>query len=426
VTNRRNAPLRLTDYGAGSMRQSVRFALYWWGCTGFPNDGLLMTYRVLHLTTTLHISGPALQAILLTAKLRDLGYDTQLVGGAAPNTADSLATVAAHYGVTPLVLPEMGRSLNPLHHWRVLVALVRCLRELQPHIVHTHTTTAGWWGRLAARLAGVPIVVHTLHEHPFRGYYPRWSSVVFVWVERGGAYFADSIITLSEKLRRDLTEKYRITRRQKITILPAGYDLQRFTLLKRHSGSFRQAWGIAPDAPLVGIVGRLLPVKNHTLFLTAAQQLRQTLPTVQFAVVGDGELRSTLEAQARELGLAECVHFTGWQADVAPLYSDADVIVISSLNEGTPVPLMEALAAGCPVVATNVGGVADLLSGTSSRLVPTNDVAALTAALLATLAEAYDPEPARTIMLQRYSLERLAHDLDSLYRGLLTMKHVRP
>jgi glycosyltransferase involved in cell wall biosynthesis len=378
--------------------------------------------RVLHLTTRLNISGPALQAILLTAALRDLHHETYLVAGPSPHPNDSMMHVAQQVGIEPIMVPILRGSLNPFTNLAIIRQLARIMREYQPDVVHTHTTAAGFLGRLAAWWTGVPVVVHTLHMHPFRGYYSRVRTFMFTVVERIGARFADSIITVSEKLRREIVDRYHIAGRNRITVLPPGYNLATFADVKRKQGVFRAAWGIPANAPLVGIIGRLLPVKNHALFLQAAIRVRAELPDVQFVIVGDGPLRPALEAQVRELDLVDCVHFTGWQQAIASIYSDLDALVISSHNEGAPVPMIEALAAGCPVVATDVGAVADVLTGTSGMIVPSGDARALAEAIWRTLRQPPDPEADRARMLNRYGIERLAHDLDSLYRGLLTKK----
>ena len=376
--------------------------------------------KILRMITSLRVSGPALQAILLSAQFADDSHETRLVVGYTPNDADSMMDMAAHYGVIPIVIPQIKRSFNVFSQIQGMLTLYRLMRDEKPDVVHTHLTTAGFWGRLVARMAGVPVVVHTLHEHPFKGYYRSTQTAMFVLLERLMARFTDSLITLSERLRRELVENYQITRKSNITVLPLGFDLSPFSTMPRKKGTFRALWGIATDAPLIGIIGRLIGVKNHALFLQAASQLVKELPTIRFAMIGDGELRDELEQKVRELKLESHVIFTGWQTDMALIYSDLDVLALSSLNEGTPVPIIEALAAACPVVATDVGGVADLLdNGVLGSLVPSDDASALAAALLDVLHHPPTMEKARQAMLNRYGIERLVMDLDSLYRGLL-------
>jgi glycosyltransferase involved in cell wall biosynthesis len=193
--------------------------------------------------------------------------------------------------------------------------------------------------------------------------------------------------------------------------------------MPRKNGAFRQAWGVATDAPLIGIVGRLAAVKNHSLFLEAALRVRARFPNARFVIVGDGETRLAVEAQVDALGLRDAVIFTGWQRDLVPIYSDLDMLVISSTAEGTPVSVIEALAAGCPVVATAVGGVPDLLDhGTLGRLVAPGDPEALAQAMIETMEYPPDGRRAQAMMLDRYGIDRLVRDLDSLYRGLLAKK----
>jgi len=379
--------------------------------------------RILRLIVRLNVAGPTLQAILLTNALQDQGYETHLACGGSPEEADSMLYVAQEYDVDPTYVPELFPYLSPLRNYRAFLAIRRLIREVQPDIVHTHTTTAGFLGRIAARMSGVPVVVHTLHTHPFQGYYNRLRTNLFIFMERIGARFSDSIITLSESLRRELVEEYDITSKNRITVLPLGFDLSSFAAVERKQGTFREAWNIPANAPLVGIIGRLLPVKNHRLFLRAAALVRAQRPEARFVIVGNGEQREPLREFAAELGLTDAVTFTGWQQDVEQIYSDLDVLVTSSLNEGTPVPIIEALAAGCPVVATRVGGIPDLLDGGRlGALVESGDENALAAAILKTIQNPPEMAEAQQTMLNRYSIERLAQDLDSLYRGLLAKK----
>ncbi len=385
--------------------------------------------RVMRIITRLHISGPALQALLLTGRLSQDGYDSLLVAGdplPAAGEDDNMLHLADQHDVSVIMVPELARSMNPVRALRAFWRLYQLIRTHQPDVVHTHTTTAGFLGRLAARLAGVPVVVHTLHWHPFHGYYSATQTQFFIWLERLGAYFADSIITLSESLRRELVETYHITRKSRMIVLPIGLDLAAFAAVKRGCGDFRARCELPEGVPLVGIVGRLIPVKNHGLFLRAALRVRERFPDAHFVIVGDGLSRSSIDHQIEALGLGRAVTVTGWQQDMASVYSDLDLLVLSSLNEGTPLPLIEALAAGCPVVATAVGGVSDLLDGGQlGALVPSNDVDALTAAMITALESPPDPEKARTAMLDRYSIDRLVTDMEGLYRGLLAKKRQR-
>jgi glycosyltransferase involved in cell wall biosynthesis len=379
--------------------------------------------RLLRIIARLNVGGPAIHVTLLTEKLGAPDYESILVCGSIEPGEGDMAYYAEAHGVQPVIIPELGRALHPVRDLVTLWKVYRLIRRLKPDVVHTHTAKAGFVGRVAAWAAGVPVIVHTFHGHVFYGYFGPLKTRFFIFLEQVTARMSDTLITLTEGLRHELTQVYHITRRSRVTVLPLGLDLEVFSRTPRRCGDFRAAWGIPPDAPLIGIVGRLVPVKNHALFLEAAVKIRQARPDARFAIIGDGESRADIEAQVDRLGLRDSVIFTGWQRDLAPIYSDLDALVISSVNEGTPVSVIEALAGRCPVVTTAIGGLPDLLDhGALGRLVPKDDADALGAAVLDTLDNPPDGTPASQLMLDRYGIDRLVKDLDALYRGLLAKK----
>ena len=382
--------------------------------------------RVMNILARLNIGGPAIHVSLLTAKMCPPEYESVLVTGTIASEEGDMAYYAEERGVQPIYIPELSRNLHPIRDLVALWKLYRLMRQWQPHVVHTNTAKAGFVGRTAAWLARVPVIVHTFHGHVFHSYFGAFKTRLFLYLERFAARLSDTIITLTDSLRRELADQYHITRKSHITVLPLGLDLSPFTEVQRHHGAFREAWQIPPDAPLIGIVGRLVPVKNHALFLHTAALIREKRPNAHFVIVGDGETRPTLEALTAQLGLTDCVHFTGWQKVVAPIYGDMDVNVISSHNEGTPVSVIEALAASCPTVATAVGGLPDLLEGGAlGCLTPPGDAQALAQAILNTLDNPPDMEQAKQAMVDRYGIDRLVRDMDSLYHGLLAKKGYR-
>lgn len=383
--------------------------------------------RVMRIIARLNIGGPAIHVSLLTQRLPADIYETKLVVGSLSDNEGDMMYYAAERKIEPLVVPNLRREVSPIQDLRVLGAVRQLIREYQPDVVHTHTAKAGFIGRLAARLEGVPVVVHTFHGHVFKGYFGPVKSRMFILLERIAANWADTIITLTNSLRRELVEDYHITRKGHITVLPLGLDLDPFVNVQRKSGAFRQQWNIPDDAPLIGHVGRLAPVKNQYLLLDAAKQVIDKKPNTYVAIVGDGTQLEELREHAVKLGIQDQVIFTGWQKDTTSLYADADVKVISSKNEGTPVTIIEALAAGCPVVATDVGGVSDMLDGGSfGMLVQSGDASGLAAAIIHTLDNPPDPEPAQKAMVERYGIDRLVRDIDGLYQGLLTRKQANP
>lgn len=382
--------------------------------------------RIMRIIARLNIGGPAIHVALLTQKLAPPDYESRLVTGQIGADEGDMRYYAEERGVTPVIVPELGRAVNPIHDLITIIKLVRLMRDFKPDVVHTHTAKAGFAGRIAARIAGVPVVVHTFHGHVFEGYFSRPTTRLFIAIEWIAARLSDTLIVLTEGLRRELSDDYRIARKRKFTVLPLGLDLEPFARQPRHTGAFRAAHRIPPDVPLIGLVGRLTAVKNHALFLYAAARVRGEVPRAQFVIVGDGELRADIERQIDLLDLRDCVTVTGWIKDTAPVYADLDALAISSVNEGTPVTVIEALAVGVPVVATAVGGLPDLLEGGAlGALVPSGDAAALANALIRAIQTPPPPDQiarAQSTIIGQYGIDRLVRDLDHLYRALLAKK----
>lgn len=384
-----------------------------------PSPG---TTRVVRLFSRLNIGGPSVHVILLTAGLREKGYETRLIVGQEAPSEGNLLDMARQRGIDVEQLVGLGREIRPLADLATLWRLYRLIRAARPAIVHTHTAKAGVVGRIAARLAGVPIIVHTYHGHVLRGYFGPLKTAFFRGLEAALNRITDVAITVSSALRDDLVGMG-VAPREKIRVIPLGLDLARFA--RPHPrGELRATCAAGDGETLIGVVGRLVPIKDIECFLEAAARVSQARDRARFAVVGDGELRAALERKAASLGLGERVTFVGWRKDLESVYADLDVVVNSSRNEGTPVALIEAMAAGRPVVATAVGGTADLLGdGERGRLVPAADPAALAGAIIQTLDEGEDSArracAARDYVLAHHSVERLVKDIDELYRELL-------
>ncbi len=379
--------------------------------------------RVMRVIARLNIGGPAIHTILLTGGLDPARFESTLVTGVEAVYEGNMLDLAAQKGVQPLVIPQLGREVNPLRDWVTLMKLYRLFRDQRPHIVHTHTAKAGTVGRLAARLAGVPIVVHTFHGHVFHDYFGPLQTRVFIGTERFLAALSDRIVTVSEGQRQELAD-YGVASLDKIAVVPLGFELDAFLNCESLRGQLRRELGISKEMALVGIVARLTPIKNHRLFLDAARLVVEAGQAAMFLVVGDGELRAELEAYVAELGLAERVIFTGWRRDLPRIYADLDVVALSSLSEGTPVSLIEAMAAARPVVATRVGGVSDVvLDKKSGYLVQSKDGGGLARGILDLLRA---PDRAREMGLAgraavhpKYASETLLANIEKLYLELL-------
>jgi glycosyltransferase involved in cell wall biosynthesis len=380
--------------------------------------------KILRIIARLNIGGPAIHVVLLTAGLDRKRFESLLVSGRENPSEGSMLAYALSHGVQPIIIPEIvGEfSLGP-RELRALVRLYRLMRGERPHIMHTHTAKAGFVGRLAAWLARVPVVVHTFHGHILHGYYSPRKTRLLRRMERILARVTDRIIAVSAQVKQDLVA-YGVAPAEKILVVPLGLELEPFLDGSRSRGTFCHELNLKEGERLVGIVGRLFPIKNHRLFLDAAALMARQELAARFVIIGDGALRQEMEQYAHALDIAERVIFTGWRHDLPRIYADLDVLAVTSNNEGTPVSAIEAMAAGCPVVATRVGGLPDLINdGETGYLVPPGDAQAVSAAMLRLLRE---PEmarrmgqTARTMVQERFAAQRLVNDMARLYPELL-------
>jgi glycosyltransferase involved in cell wall biosynthesis len=391
-----------------------------------PADGKIKIVRVI---ARLNIGGPAIHVVNLTAGLDPARFEQLLVAGTENPGEGSMLDYAFSRGVRPFIVPELVNEFNlKPRDLKALAKLCRLLRQERPHIVHTHTARAGLLGRLAGRLAGVPIVVHTYHGHVLHGYFSPVKTWLMRSMERTLARMTDQIITVSERVKHELVS-YSVAPPTKIAVIPLGFDLNPFLCCQDQKGRFRHELGVSDGAQLVSIVGRIFPIKNHRLFLDAAARVATREPSARFVIVGDGVLRPEMEHHARELGIADQVIFTGWRRDLPRIYADTDILVVSSNNEGTAVSAIEAMAAGRPVIATRVGGLPDLIAeGETGLLVPPGDPGGLAVAVLRLL---QDPEAAcrmgqraRAMVRERFSVHRLIAAMENLYHQLLAQKGI--
>lgn len=383
-------------------------------------------FRLLRVIARLNIGGPAIHAVLLTQGLNPVRFQSTLVAGRISEGEGDMGYFADAHGVKPRYLSDLGREIGAAGDVRALQQLIRLTGELTPAIVHTHTAKAGAVGRLAAMLCRVPVIVHTFHGHVFEGYFGPVLSRAFVAIERALASRSSCLIAVGEPLRRELVERYRIAPAAKVRVIRLGFSLEPFRNGPDSGDSgLRRELGLT-DEPTVGIVGRLVGVKNHELFLEAAVRVSRALPRTRFVIVGDGPLRDRLEARAHELGLDGRVHFVGWKRNMPEVYRGLDVVALTSKNEGTPVALIEAQASGVPVVSTDVGGVSDAVQrNVTGWLVPQDawEIAREIAATLESperrnLASAHGYEFARA----RFSRARLLREVEALYEELLEGK----
>ena len=385
--------------------------------------------KIVRIIARLNIGGPALHVVNLNKGLSSDRFESLLVTG-SPNPGEgSMLDYAQENGVRPLIIPEMvGEASFRPRDIKALLRLYRILRMERPQIVHTHTAKAGFLGRVAARMAGVPIIVHTYHGHVLHGYYGPLKSWLLLQMERGMARISNQLVAVSPLVKEDLLA-YRVAPAEKIHVIPLGFDLEPFFDCGSLKGEFRRELELSPGDQLVGILGRIFPIKNHRLFLESATQVAKQAPNARFVIVGDGILRSAMERYAGDLGIQQRVIFTGWRHDLPRIYADLDLLVVSSNNEGTPVSAIEAMASGCPVVATQVGGLPDVIeNGETGYLVPAQQPAALAAAMLKLISNPQKAEQmgraAQLSVKDKFSIGRLISETESLYQDLVANKGV--
>ena len=390
-----------------------------------PRHPALERPRVLRIMTRLNVGGPARQALFLTRELQERGFDTRLVWGAS---GPREGTVEPGPGLPTTSMPWLTRELRPAQDLHALRDLYSLMRRWRPQVVHTHLAKAGALGRLAAQRAGVPAIVHTFHGHVLQEYFSALKSRAFVQAERALAARTDALVAVAPWVRDELLAMG-IGSERNWHVVPVGVDLDPLLTSRPDQREARARLGLPLDGPIVGCVGRLVAIKDHDTFFRAAARVATAVPDATFVLAGDGELRERLQAEATAL-LGDRVRFLGWVDDLPSLYSAFDVVALTSRLEGTPVSLIEASAAGKPVVATNVGGVGDVVrDGNTGLLVPPRDPIAVAANVLTLL---QDPEGARRMGEEgarwvegRFSDRRLADDLTGLYGELLARADMR-
>jgi glycosyltransferase involved in cell wall biosynthesis len=413
--------------------------------------------RVMQIMTRLAVGGAASHAIFLTERLQAPDFQSILLIGRTEQNEGNVEYIAQERGLELIRIPGLGREVSPKSDLLTLVHLYQQMRRFRPDIVHTHLSKAGAVGRLAARLARVPIVIHTYHNNIFQGYFSKRRAALFLRIERALARCTDAIIVLGEGQERELLA-HGIGRPGQLRRIPLGLELDPFLRTEACRGELRRQLRVPDDIPLIGIVARLVPIKAHNLFLDAARRVAMLRPDAHFVLIGDGELRNPLEQQALDMGFrvqthqpdqpplnrvplkvssqnagtgAACstAHFLGFRSDLPTIYADLNVLVLCSISEGLPVSIIEAMASGCPVVSTEVGAIRDLvIPGETGLLVPAGDVEGLSRGIL----EIIDNPARSAVMVQHgrahvsphFSIERMERELRRLYADLAQAKNL--
>lgn len=366
--------------------------------------------RVLRVIARLNVGGPALHVSLLTARLNQRRFNSLLAAGTpGPHEGDMLrlrAGLAEEVTGRVVTIPGLGRDVRPGADVRALRALWRLVGEFRPHILHTHTAKAGGLGRLVAFGQRVPVVVHTFHGTVFAGHFGPVAVPLIALAERTMGKMTDRVLAVSPAVAADLA-RYRIAPRR-VRVVPLGLDLAAFSRVPALHGEIH---------PAVTLIARLVRVKDVPLFIEAAGLARRQLPELEVRVVGDGPLRRELEASA-----PRWVSFLGYQANLPAVLASTAVVVLTSHSEGSPVALIEALAAARPVVAVPVGGITDILEGRPGAIVTADRTPSTIAeAIVGAVTDrslGVSAASGRARLLAEFGIDRLAGDIEQLYEEL--------
>lgn len=388
-------------------------------------------HTVIHVITRLDWGGSA-QNTLLTAVGHDRSrFLTLVVAGAIGQwddqggleASEAQGGILRQAGVRWEVLPSLTRELSPVKDVLAFWALVRLFRRERPVIVHTHTSKAGALGRLAARMAGVPVVVHTPHGHVYYGHFGRFLSWLFLRIERALARVTTSMIALTEAERDDHLAQ-RVGSRDRFAVIPSGIDVGRFRRVAVGTGARPPGTAYPDGAFVIGSVGWLTPVKGHAVLIKALARLKPAHPPVHLLLIGTGALRDDLRQLADRLGVGSSVELLGMRTDVAECLGAMSCFVLPSLNEGMGRALVEAMAAARPVVASRVGGIPAIVEDRrTGLLVPPGDAEALAAAIADVIEH---PERARALALaarerigESFSAPAMVRAVEAVYEDAL-------
>lgn len=388
--------------------------------------------KVLRIINRFNIGGITYNVSYLSKYLAP-EYETLLVGGPEEEGEDSSLYIPEGLGLKPRVLKQFQREINFKADYKAYKEIKKIIREFKPDIVHTHASKAGAIGRLAAIHCKVPLIIHTFHGHVFHSYFGKLKTNFYKIIERYLAKHSTAIIAISNKQKEELSELFHIAPKQKIHVVPLGFDLTRFTQNKeKNREAFREKYNLKEDQIAIGIIGRLAPIKNHSLFIEAIAFLKQNgFTNFKGFIIGDGDTKDSIIESCKTHHVTWSnnstdkvdVCFTSWITNIEWALHGLDIVTLTSLNEGTPVSIIEAQAAGKYVVATNVGGIEDVLHPECGLLSEINDKTSFYINLLNTCRNKnhllQSVEKGEQWALTKFSYTRLVEDMRHLYNGLL-------
>ena len=387
--------------------------------------------KILRIINRFNLGGPTYNAAYLT-KYLEPEYETLLIGGQHDESEKSSMHILDNLGLKPIIIPEMQRSLNPYKDQIAFKKIQNIIKEFKPDIVHTHAAKAGALGRRAAYKMGVKQIYHTFHGHVFHSYFGSFKTRIFKEIEKNLAKKSTKIIAISEIQKRELSKIHKICPEKKIEVIPLGFDLERFNTDKDSKRKeFRKKWNLKENEIAIGIIGRLVPIKNHLFFIDAIQEvLKKSEFPVRAFIVGDGEEKQNIVNYIKNKNLDFSLDYTparfqltSWIKEIDRVNSGMDIICLTSLNEGTPVSLIEAQASGKPIVSTKTGGIENIvLENKTALLSEKNDLHNFSKNLLSLVNDSNKRKLLSKFGLEKskdFHYDQLVNNIKNLYENQL-------
>jgi len=388
--------------------------------------------KVLRILNRFNIGGPVYNATYLTKYLNSDLYETLLIGGQPEKYEQPADYILNNLEVPFRKLKFMRRAISPLFDLLSLIQIIIIIYKYKPNIIHTHAAKAGLLGRLASLFYYKKVkVVHTYHGNVFEGYFSNFKNKIFLLIERFLASKSTKIIAISKLQRHDLVYKYKICEKEKIEIIPLGFDLHRFTEnTNSKREKLRREFNVNDSIILITIIGRIVPIKNHQLFIEVINYCKnRTTRKIKALVVGDGSetekiidytINNKLSYSYKNVNKECDVLFTSWRSDIDSILAASDILCLTSLNEGTPVSIIESMASETASISTNVGGVSDIIENNFSGIVSSTEVNEFGENLLKMIEDdnlrLKLAKNGKSISLENYNYNKLVFNIQSLYQ----------
>ncbi len=393
--------------------------------------------KVLHIITRFDKGGSAQNTFLTLLGLKKQNFNPCLIAGLSLESEMKNEEMKSKEidikrleseDIDFIQCPALVRKINIIKDFKAFFDIWKLIKKSKPLIVHTHSSKAGLLGRLAAKFAGIPIIVHTPHGHVFFGYFGPIKTRIFIILEKLASRITDKIIALTNREKEDHIN-LGIANENKFVVIHSGVELKKFKEVPyNEKQNFKKELGIPENALIIGSAGRLEPVKGPEFLIEAACHILPEYPDTFFVFAGDGELKRDLEKKALEIGIEKNIVFLGWRDDIAEIISVYDIFVLPSLNEGMGRVLVEAMALEKPIVASNIGGIPDLVShGKNGFLVPPKDpreLANYIQILIEDEEKRAEMGKAGKEMVENFSKEKMVEKIAELYKELIIQKNI--